>query len=86
MKLVRHFGWSGSSQAQIRQAAQDRFEHHRGLDPSQLGAEAEMDAAAKGQRAQILARDVEPVRIFEHIRVAIGRADQRNDDVPFVAA
>src|SRR6185437_7506371 len=52
----------GVVQLQLRQPAQQRGNGDLGLDPRQLGAEAEMDAAAKGQWPHIGTGDVEPVR------------------------
>ncbi len=48
-----------------------------GLDARQLGAEAEMDAAAEGQRLDVGPGDVEPVRVIGiDRRVVVGRAQQ----------
>ncbi len=70
-------------QPQIRHAAEQRGEHHLGLDPRQLRADAKMDAAAERQRLQPFPCDVQPVGIGKHLRIAIGGADQCHDQVAF---
>src|ERR1700738_3148211 len=43
----------GAAEPQVREAAQQRRDRDLGLDARQLGAEAKVNAAAKGQRAHI---------------------------------
>ena len=86
MKLDRHFGWSGSASLRLRQPAQKGFEHHRRLDPGKLGTQAEVDAAAEGQRTQVLAGDVEPVGVFEHRRDRGWRAPTSDTTMAFCSS
>ena len=76
-KVGRHSGFSASSSLQLRQPAQQGRNRDLRLDPRQLGAEAEMDAAAEGQRPHIGTGDVEPVRpVGIDRRIAVGRTQQ----------
>src|SRR3984893_18840653 len=69
---------------QFRQSTQQRRDGDFGLDASQLGAEAEVNAAAKGQRTHIGAGDIEPIRpIGIDRRVAVGRTQQAQHALAF---
>src|SRR5713226_3662146 len=67
----------GVVEPQIRQATQQGCDRDLSLDACKLGAEAKVNAPAKGQRTHIGAGDIEtirPVRIDR--RVAIGGTQQ----------
>ena len=76
-KVGRHSGIHRVIEPQVGQPAQQGRNRDLGLDPRQLGAEAEVDAAAKGQRPHIGPGDVEALRVIGiDRRVVIGRAQQ----------
>ena len=63
-------------QGDVRQPLYQRREDQLGLQPCQLCAEAMVNAAAERQRPDMLAADVEAVRIGILRRVAVGRPQQ----------
>ena len=76
-KVGRHSGILRVIQPQVGQTAQQGRDRDLGLDPRQLGAEAEMDAAAERQRSHIGTCDVEPIRMIGvNRRIVVGRAEQ----------
>jgi len=50
------------------------------LQPGERGAEAEVDAVAERQVAMIVAAHIEAVGVGEHCLVAVGRAEQQQDE------
>ena len=66
----------GIVEREIRQAAQQRGDGDLGFDAGELGAEAEMDAAAERQRADVAARNVEPIGVGIDRGIAVGGAEQ----------
>ena len=64
-------------QPQVRDPPKQGRDRDFGLDPRQLGAEAEVDAAAKGQRLHIGPGDIQPLRVVGiDRRVVVGGAEQ----------
>src|SRR5437660_2777388 len=62
---------------QVREPAQQGGNRDLRLDTRELGAEAEVDTAAKGQRLHIGPRDVEAVRMIGIDRsIPVGRTEQ----------
>jgi hypothetical protein len=62
---------------QVRQPAQQRRDRDLSLDARELGAEAEVDAAAKRQRLYVRPGNVEPLRVIGiDRRVVVGRTQQ----------
>src|SRR5207245_628318 len=56
-------------------------ERNLDLDARELRAEAKVDAVAERQRPDVLARQVQPVRIGKHRRIAIGRSEYGDNRV-----
>src|SRR5215471_15541346 len=70
---VRMFG---IIERQPRQSPQQRGDGDLGLDAGELGAKAEMNAAAERQRANVGAGYVKPIRIGIDGGIAVGRSEQ----------
>src|SRR4051794_24486122 len=69
---------------QVRKPAQQGRNCDFRLDARQLGAEAEVDTAAKGQRLHIWSGDVELLRtVWMDRRVVVGRSEQAQDAFAF---
>ena len=68
-----------AGQGQPRQVGEQRGQRRLQLDPGQRRAEAEVDAGAEAEVRVGGAAQVEPVRVGEHRRVPVGRAQQRGD-------
>ena len=68
-----------AGELEVGHAARRLLEHDLDLEPGQVGAEAEVDAAAaEGDVVVRRAADVERVRVVEHVVVAV--AGQVVDD------
>jgi hypothetical protein len=63
---------AGNGELEIGEACEEAIESDGGLDASELGAEAEVDAGAEGEVTVRLAVDVQPIGIFEDSGIAIG--------------
>src|SRR6266404_2139698 len=66
-------------QLQIWKTADQPRNGDLGFQASKLRAQTMMDAAAEGERADVLARDVEAIGLAVDIRITVGRYDHAND-------
>ena len=71
----------GVDERKLGPVAQERPEDDFRLDQRQRGADADMRAMPKRKMRPFTPRDVQPVGVAEARWVAIGRADQRNDQI-----
>ena len=71
-----------AAELERRRPVQQRAERGLQLDPGQRRPDAEVHAGAEGDVRVVGAADVQGVRLGEHGRVAVGRAQQRGDLLP----
>jgi len=69
----------GIVERQVRDAAQQGGDCYFRFDAGELSAKAEMDAAPKRHRPDVLARDVEPIRIGIDGWITIGGAKKAHN-------
>src|SRR5436305_14044650 len=82
LQTAQHEGWPplrvfGIVELQLREPAQQRRNRDLRLDPGELRAQTEMDAAAERQRPDIGTGDVQTIRAVRiHRWVAVGGSEQ----------
>src|SRR5258706_5929737 len=63
------------------EAPQYRLKRDLGFEVGQRRADADVGAETERQMVALVARDVEPIRLGELRRIAIGSAKQRDDEL-----
>lgn len=80
-KRARAPPWAVRTQREVREPAQESRECDLRFEPRQRLPETEVGAVPEGEAPVVGATDVELVRPREHLGVAVGRADHRDDEV-----
>jgi hypothetical protein len=81
---ARLSGWSIVEQLDGGQALRESAEDDLALQPGQPGAQAVVDAPAETDRVIVGPADAETLRVAEAIGVAVGPADDREDEVAWL--
>src|SRR5262245_35702517 len=63
---------SGNGELEVGEAAEEVLQRECGLDPGELGAEADVNARAEGDVTVRLAADVQPLGVVEDGGIAVG--------------
>jgi hypothetical protein len=71
------------TEPQVGQTAQQRLDRNLAFNAGQLGADAVMDSPTERHRPHVASGDVESIGVGVDRRVAIGRAEQTHDSLPF---
>ena len=75
--------WRSPKQTHGPEPVEQHLEDDSAFQTRQRGAEAMVDPAPERDVGPGVAPDIEPVRILEHVRIPVGRAQKEHDVVAF---
>ena len=74
-------GGSATSRSMVEKPAEQGVEGDLPLHPGQRGTDAVVDAPAETEGCVVGAPEIEPVRVLETVRIAVGRTLEHHDAV-----